>query len=97
MKGAFDFKTANFSGIVELEPNITLAISKFVHQANIEINEDGSEAVAASGVFFGVGSSPGISAPIKVFKCNRPFIFIFHEKKFRNILFIGKYIQALVQ
>ena len=94
MKSAFDFKTANFSGIAESEPNKTLAISKVVHQANIDVNEDGSEAVAATGVFIKLGAAPGKPAPIPVFKCNRPFIFIIYEKKFGNILFIGKYIQA---
>ena len=94
VKDAFDFNKANFSGIAELEPNEHLAISKLVHQAILEVNEEGSEAAAATGVVIAFKMGAAMT-PIKIFKCNRPFIFIIHEKKHNNFLFIGKYLTPL--
>lgn len=69
---------ADFSGIGRQKP---LYVSKILHKAVIEINEAGSEAAAASVLF-----SRDILYPN--FNCNRPFIFIIHDR--RNVLFIGK-------
>ena len=71
---------ADFSGI---SPG--LYISDVVHQAMIEVNEEGTEAAAATKV----GIQARSAKPD--FICDRPFMIIIHENVSKMILFIGKY------
>jgi len=80
----FDESRANFSGINGHE---RLSISKVIHEAVVEVNEEGTEAAAATGV----GISLMCIQPEFEFRCNRPFIFIIHENVANGVLFVGKY------
>ena len=85
-----DFK-ANFKGINEKQGQ-ELRISQVIHQAFVEVNEEGTEAAAATAVemtrcYMGPGKKP--KQPFE-FICNRPFIFLIHENQRQNILFMGK-------
>lgn len=73
---------ADFSGIHE-----GLFISDVTHKAVIEVNEEGSEAAAATVVVL-----TSASAPIepKVFIADRPFIFLITDDVTGTILFMGK-------
>ncbi|RNA27828.1 leukocyte elastase inhibitor A-like [Brachionus plicatilis] len=84
----FDELKADFSGITS-DPQ-GLYISEVVHQAVIEINEEGTEAAAATGVFMMMAHSALMYEPPN-FICDRPFLFLIHEKKHNSILFLGKY------
>jgi serpin B len=83
----FDENQADFSGIAD-EPN-GLYISKVVHQAVVEVNEEGTEAAAATGVVM-MTRCAMVDEPID-FICNKPFLFVIHEKVNNNVLFYGKY------
>lgn len=85
----FDETKADFSGIVN-DPN-GLYISKVVHQAVVEVNEEGTEAAAATGVV--MMTRMAIMLEPANFICDRPFLFLIHEKKQNAILFFGKYTQ----
>ena len=78
---------ADFSGIGE-EP---LKISEVVHKAFVEVNEEGTEAAAATAVGMvlcaGVGSPP---PPPKVFKADHPFLFFIRDRKTNAVLFSGR-------
>jgi serpin B len=78
---------ADFSGIGE-EP---LKISEVVHKAFVEVNEEGTEAAAATavGMFLcaGLGSPP---PPPKVFKADHPFLFSIRDRKTNAVLFSGR-------
>lgn len=52
MSDMFDRHTANLSGIIQ-KTNETFFVSTAIHKAFIEINEEGSEAAAASETFIG--------------------------------------------
>ena len=79
---------ANFSGMTDRND---LYISKVIHKAIIDVNEVGTEAAAASASVIVTRSAMfDDEFPID-FICNRPFIFIIHEKLNHTILFIGKY------
>lgn len=83
----FDDRQADFTGINENPQG--LYISKVVHQAVVEVNEEGTEAAAATGVI--MMTRMAIIDEPRDFICNRPFIFVIHEKTHNTTLFIGKY------
>lgn len=63
-----------------------LFIQIAVHQAFLEVNEEGTTAGGATGISIGI-----TAVPIKkVFRADHPFIFIIRDKESENILFIGK-------
>jgi serpin B len=78
---------ADFSGMTG---KMDLAISQVIHQAFVEVNEEGTEAAAATAVIMRE-TSTGLGGPtIPVFNANHPFIFIIQQKDTGNILFMGR-------
>ena len=67
--------------------NMDLFIDKVIHQAFVEVNEEGTEAAAATAVIVALKSS--IS---DYFMADHPFMFIIQQKDTGNILFIGRVI-----
>lgn len=84
---AFSAEKSDFSGISNDADS--LHISKVLHEAVIEVNEEGTEAAAATSVIM----HKRCAEFPEQFLCNRPFIFLIHEKKGNNVLFIGKYMK----
>ncbi len=76
---------ADFSGMTGKRD---LHIDEIVHQAFIEVNEEGTEAAAATAVMMLAGK--GMSMPPKIFKADHAFIFIIQDKEMGNILFMGR-------
>ncbi|XP_049854733.1 serpin B6-like [Schistocerca gregaria] len=84
----FDASSANLSGISD-EP---LVVSKVLHKAFIEVNEEGTEAAAATAVVM-VGyslSGPAPDPPI-IFKADHPFVFLILDQQTHTVLFAGRY------
>ena len=80
---AFQPGKADFSGITSEE----IWIGTVIHKAYICVDEEGSEAAAASAVIMPT------SAPSKiVFKADHPFILVLQERDTGNILFMGKIV-----
>jgi serpin B len=63
-----------------------LFIDKVIHQAFIEVNEEGTEAAAATGVVI----PRGATQPNEVFRADHPFIFIIQDRVTGAILFMGR-------
>lgn len=80
---AFNPQLANFTGI-STEP---LYISDAVHKAFVEVNEEGTEAAAATGIIMRTTSMP---APPKLFRADRPFLFMIRARSSGAILFMGR-------
>ena len=74
---------ADFSGIDG--PGSQLFLSDVIHQAFVDVNEEGTEAAAATGIEITYG------APLK-FRVDRPFIFLIQENETGNILFFGRVV-----
>jgi serpin B len=85
MSDAFGPESANFSGMTEPSE---LWIGQVIHKAMIEVNEEGSEAAAATAAFMLGGG--GVPAPNPRFIADRPFLFMIQENSTRSILFMGK-------
>lgn len=83
MKDAFS-ANADFSGIRE-----GLFISEVLHKAVIEVNEEGSEAAAATVVVMEESFSPDL-----YFIAERPFLFMIADEQTGTILFLGKLCHA---
>jgi serpin B len=75
---------ADFSGI---DGSKRLYIQKAVQKAFIEVNEEGTEAAAATGVAMGLKS---IDMPAAVFRADRPFLFFIEDTKSGAVLFMGR-------
>jgi len=81
MPTAFD-SSADFSGINGVKG---IWISKVIHQAFVDVNEEGTEAAAATAVIM-IEMAPTTPE----FQADHPFIFLIQEKETGNILFMGK-------
>lgn len=79
MEIAFDDRLADFSGI---SPQF-LYISEVRHKSFLRVDEEGTEAAAATSVEFGTVSAP----PVIVI--DRPFLFVIRERLSGTILFAG--------
>ena len=77
---------ADFSGI---DGNKDLFISKVLHKAFIEVNEEGTEAAAATAVIMERTIDGGGSSSRVTFDCDHPFMFIIYHKHSNTILFMG--------
>ncbi len=80
---------ADFSGLSDKNK---LAISQVIHQAFVEVNEEGTEAAAATAVIIKASMSSGDFKPpaIPIFKADHPFIFLIQQNDSGNILFLGR-------
>merc|ERR1712061_35433 len=68
--------------------NQPLYVSEGVHQANIEVNEEGSEAAAATAVVVGVRTI----RRKKQFFADTPFLFMIYDFENKVPLFVGKVV-----
>ncbi|MEZ5070791.1 MAG: serpin family protein [Bacteroidales bacterium] len=75
---------ADFSGI---HAPGGLFLSRVIHQSFIEVNEEGTEAAAATITEFGV-TSIGDGGP-RVFQVNRPFLYVIKENSTGAVVFLG--------
>jgi serpin B len=83
MQIAFDPIKANFSNI---NPNAQLYISKVKQKSYVNVDEEGTEAAAATSVSIGLSAVE----PVPVFRADRPFVYLIRERSSGAILFIGK-------
>lgn len=74
---------ADFSG---MDGKGELFISAVIHQAFVEVNEEGTEAAAATGV---VMETVSVRPRIE-FRADHPFVFMIRDKRTQAILFMGR-------
>ncbi len=85
MTDAFDPNKADFSG---MDGRKDLYISKVVHKAFVDVNEEGTEAAAATGVIMTL--SAALPTQVPIFRADHPFLFLIRDNHTRSILFLGR-------
>uniref|UniRef100_A0A8V5GBT9 Serpin B6 n=1 Tax=Melopsittacus undulatus TaxID=13146 RepID=A0A8V5GBT9_MELUD len=84
MLDAFDIGKADFSGI---SAGSELVLSEVVHKSFVEVNEEGTEAAAATaGVMM-----MRCAMIVEDFTADHPFLFFIRHNKTSNILFCGRF------
>ena len=85
MKRAFG--DADFSGMSSGPEK--LQISLVMHKAFVDVNEEGTEAAAATAVV--IRATAALPTKPKVFKADRPFLFLIRHRPTDSILFLGRF------
>ena len=75
---------ADFSG---MDGRKELYIGAVLHKAFVVVNEQGTEAAAATALTM---QSKGLSFPSVVFRADHPFVFLIRENNTGSILFFGR-------
>jgi len=86
MRNAFS-TLADFGGI---NPDADLYISNVLHKTFVDVNEEGTEAAAATVVEITL-TSAGFSL-----RFDRPFVFVIREKNSGTIMFMGKIVEPVL-
>lgn len=89
MKYAFEPGLADFSGISGRKD---IFISKIKHKAYVKVDEEGTEAAAATVV---VGVMGAVPVRETIFRADHPFIFFIIDKRTGVILFMGRVVNPV--
>ena len=85
---AFDEERADFGGISEHEDGLVL--SDVIHQARIEVDEEGTEAAAATLAAMMASGIPEPEPDPIPFTVDRPFVFFIRDQVSGAVLFMGR-------
>lgn len=88
------FKPGGFTGMSDAPEARTLEISDVVHKAFVDVNEEGTEAAAATAVGMRA-TSARIEPPTPTFRADRPFLFLIRDIRGGAILFLGRMTNPL--
>lgn len=95
IKDIFDEEKADLTGIISKDTQKALAIdnlyvSQAIHKTNIDLNESGTKAAAATYVEIAKYTS-GMEADVKIheIKFNEPFVYIIRDSSSHEIIFFG--------
>ena len=78
---------ADFSGMTEKEQ---LFISQVIHKAFVDVDENGTEAAAATAVTMVAPTAALVRPNPKVFNADHPFVFLIRHNSTGQILFMGR-------
>ena len=85
MRACFAPGAADLTGMTTTE---RLSVSRVIHQAFVAVDEEGTEAAAATAV---IANAPAPPPPKPVeFRADRPFVFLIRDAHHGTILFLGR-------
>jgi len=87
MRDLFTDGVADLSGV---DGSKELYVSKVLHQAVVEVNEEGTEAAAATAVVMMMRSA---AFHQEIFRADHPFLFFIQHKATKSILFLGRLVK----
>jgi serine protease inhibitor len=79
--------SADFAGMTG---HRDFAISDVIHKAYVDVNEEGTEAAAATAVTMRALAMPAPQAPPPIFRADHPFVFMIRDNRSGSILFMGR-------
>ncbi len=82
---------SNRADFSRMTPLNDLKIDKVIHEAFIDVNEEGTEAAASTAVVI-IRKSAIIDPPNNIFRADRPFFYVIKENSSNSILFMGKVV-----
>ena len=88
MPRAFTPGEADFSGMSSEEE---LFLSAVIHKAFVDVNEEGTEAAAATGIAVGATAFEVPEEPA-VFRADHPFLFLIRDNRTGSLLFLGRLV-----
>jgi serpin B len=94
---AFDKSQADFSAMANLSPDERLYISKVLHKAFVEVNEEGTEAAAATAVIMCCTSCCINPPSITRFTADHAFHFFIRDNHTGTVLFMGRMTNPTVE
>ncbi|MED5585655.1 MAG: serpin family protein, partial [Verrucomicrobiota bacterium] len=80
------FADADFSG---MDGSRRLYLSAVLHKAFVEVNEEGTEAAAATAAIVAFRSARPMGPR---FRADHPFLYLIRDKPSGSILFLGRYV-----
>ena len=90
MPSAFGPAAADLTGFTDSPEGSGFYITTIAHKAFVEVNEEGSEAAAATAV---VGGFRRAAPAPAMFIANRPFLFAIRHQALGLLLFLGRLTQ----
>ena len=90
MPDAFNHGKADLSGYGWKKDNLFIGVA--IHKAYVDVNEEGTEAAAATAVGIQTTSMP---TPTPVFRADHPFLFMIRHNSTGAILFMGRVANPL--
>jgi serpin B len=86
MPSAFDPLAADLSGIADPQETggARLFVGAAMHKGFIKVDEEGTEAAAATGISVGITSMP------PAFSADHPFVYLIRDKVTGSLLFLGR-------
>jgi serpin B len=84
---AFERAGADFSGMTGKSD---LWISAVIHKAFVDVNEEGTEAAAATGVIMRNAMARRVEPTPVIFRADHPFVFVIRDNRSGGILFMGR-------
>jgi serpin B len=87
MPDAFNPSQADFSG---MDGSRDISLTGVFHKAFVAVDEQGTEAAAATGVVAGV-TSVQPAEPV-VMRVDRPFLFLIRDRETGAVLFVGRVV-----
>jgi len=88
MTDAFDPDLADFDGMLDASAPEPLVIGDVLHKAFIAVDENGTEAAAATAVLMAGAGAPA-GGPLTV-DIDRPFVFLIRDTETGTVLFMGR-------
>jgi serpin B len=82
---------SNRADFSRMTPLNDLKIDKVIHEAFIDVNEEGTEAAASTAVVI-IRKSAIVDPPANIFRADRPFFYAIRENSSNSVLFMGKVV-----